>query len=168
MNHHFQKYYQSEYQNAWMRILAGSALGIGMGVLYYYFPYELISGIWWSIFLISIYQIGRGIKKLRRAQIRTKTIQLHWEQQAQQLISSEITYLQARLPKYKFHRNIEILLIIIGFVLILLGGFFNFGWFMLGSGLGLFLQGGVSLYLEIIAEWYAGKFLSKLSRIENS
>ncbi len=168
MKEQFKKYYKSENQNAWMRILVGLLCFLGVAFLKYLYPQDLINGIFWSITLISAYQVGRGIKKLRRTQKRSKELKSDWENKKQQFIQTEKDYLNQRLPKYKFHRSIEVGIIATGIVLAMMGGLFGFGLFMLGSGIGLAIQGALALYLELVAEWYAGLFLNRLKKVNSN
>ncbi len=168
MKPHFQKYYRSETQNAWMRMLAGGVSALIVGVGYWMYTTDVLAGICFTIIPIGAYQFGRGVKKLWRSSELTERVNRHWSQQKNNLIRQEIDYLNKRIPKYKFHRNMEIIFIFSGITLAAIGTLGGVGRFMLGTGIGLAFQGGVALYLELVAEWYAGFFLTRLERTNQS
>ena len=139
MKSQFQKFYRSEIQNAWMRILAGSTFAIIALLIYQFFPLPLTQGIVWAVLPIACYQIGRGIKKLIRTNKQVKRLNQSTEL-AQTFVQKEIRYLDYIMPKYKMHPSFEILLLSMGILFVLLGGIGKYGWFMIGSGVGLSLS----------------------------
>ena len=67
---------------------------------------------------------------------------------------------------FKIYRNVELLLLLLGLVFCFMGALGNWGKFILGSGIGLALQSGIMLVLDLFAEWRAGLYTHKVRRLK--
>ena len=165
MKQQFLSYYQSERQNAGMRILASLAMIVLVGIGYYFYPLDVVKGVAAAVIPLGFFQMVRGVVKFKKANQRYKNVANSIQKS---YLQTEIERLNSEMPSFKLHRNIEIILIVSGIVLVLLGGIGKLGLFMLGTGIGLSLHSAISLYLELIAEWYAGLFVNRIQKKKNT
>lgn len=64
--------------------------------------------------------------------------------------------------QFKIYRNVELLLFLLGFVFVLMGGLANWGMLTLGIGIGLSSQCALMLILDLFAEFRAGMYTHQL------
>ena len=85
-----------------------------------------------------------------------------------EMVAAEKSRMAQVMSNFERYKTVEMLLFFLGFSFVLGGSFGGVGQFMLGTGVGLCLQGGVTLIFDLFAAYRGGFYQHELDKFERA
>jgi len=161
---HIIQYFNAERQESWICIVCGIiALRVSAYGLFQH------RGIGWigaagPLIGIAVIQIVVGVTILIRARKHARRLIQQVRETPEQFATEELRRMAHVKRKFRQYHIIELMLFLMGFTFMLLGGFMKMGELMFGSGVALSIQSTSMLLLDLSAEYRASNYLSTIHR----
>lgn len=85
-----------------------------------------------------------------------------------EMVGAEKTRMETVMANFEKYKNVEMLLFFLGLAFVVAGAFVGFGEFMLGTGIGLSLQGAFTLVFDLFAAYRGGFYVHELNVFDRS
>ncbi|HHH49966.1 MAG TPA: hypothetical protein ENK52_03195 [Saprospiraceae bacterium] len=166
MKSQVKNYYSSEKKESLLFIGIGLvALSLAViGLLYY--KTNLWMGISVPLLSVAVIQLFTGLTIFFRTDRQMKILLEQLEKTPQLFKEEETLRLKEINSNFNLYRNVELLVFLLGIFFLLMGGFANWGMMSLGIGIGLSLQMGIMLSLDLFANWRTELYLHEVKKFE--
>ena len=151
-----------------------SLLFIGIGLIalslamigLFYFKTNLWIGVSVPLLSVAVIQLFIGLTIFFRTDRRMQILLEQLEKTPRLFKAEETLRLKKVISNFNLYRNVELLLFLLGIFFLLMGAFANWGTMSLGIGVGLSLQMGIMLSLDLFANWRAELYLHEVKKFE--
>lgn len=163
-----EQYFQAEKKGGLFLCLWGLIAGASGVYLFMKMDAPLHQGIAYPLVFISLFHATVGGIVFFRTPRQVNVLLEGLRMFPKEMLASELERMRQVMANFERYKTVEMLLFFLGFAFLLGGTFGGFGDFMMGTGIGLSLQGAISLVFDLFAAFRGTFYQKALEKFERS
>lgn len=164
MEVYLKKYLKSEKQTAWTLLIIGTIATVFGLVSVFQYPKLLWLGLGLPFLLLGLLELATGIVRYMTSSRQHQAFGALIRDFPQQFIRTEQHRLSELIKHLDRKRNTELLLLVLGIGMTIVGGISGLSDLSMGIGIGLSIQAAILLIDSLITQWRAGLFQHEVRR----
>ena len=167
MQQYLLSYFKAEKKECFF-LLGLGCIALGVSALgFFYFRSDFSWALATPFALFAIPQLIISISGFLRIDQQLKILLNQLENAPSNYFLEERSRMEKIIANYTRFKNVLLLLFILGFFFVIMGGLANWGEITLGIGIGLTIQSALMLIIDLVADWRSSMYAHKLEQFQS-